>query len=273
MAFSIKFAHRFLRGDGCIEYLGEIVLNDTTEDFITAIDPGSAWTRSSYERQWRDGLKRLIEGEDRSCLLTCLPEPGFWDVHFLRFWTMHRTGGKVLFRERWRNRLPRGFDPAQPYRIVRKLAKRSGPKPKGPEWSISVADIVDFHDRMTISDDAADLTIEKPHYFQPENLPREQLESELDSGDADRIHDAFLNAAYYDNAGWVQAKCLDALASPIAKVRAGALAALQILAAVRKDLEPSIVAPAIYPLTADPDSNVRQTAIDVLADIKAFFGQ
>lgn len=96
---------------------------------------------------------------------------------------------------------------------------------------------------------------------------------ELDSGDADRIHDALLNAAYFHDAGWVQAKSLDALASPIAKLRAGALAALQILAAVRKDLEPSIVAPAIHRLTADPDSDVRQTALEVLADIKAFFGQ
>jgi hypothetical protein len=115
--------------------------------------------------------------------------------------------------------------------------------------------------------------LRRPTYFHPENLSGEALEAEFNSGDADRIYFALLNAAYFHEAGWVQAKCLEALASPVAKVRSGGLDALQILAAVRKELAPLVVVPAVMRLTHDSDEWVRERAMDVLADIEAFFGQ
>jgi hypothetical protein len=114
---------------------------------------------------------------------------------------------------------------------------------------------------------------ERPAYFHPEDLSVEALEAEFNSGDGDRIYYAFLNAAYFHEAEWVQAKSLEALASPIAKARSGGLDALQILAAVRKELDPLVVVPAVTPHTHDSDEWVRDRAKDVLADIKAFFGQ
>lgn len=117
------------------------------------------------------------------------------------------------------------------------------------------------------------MTFEKPEYFHPEEHTRAVLEAEFDSGDADRIYAAFLNAAYYEDAAWVQAKALEALASPVAVVRWGALAALQILAAVRRELDPAAVIAAVAPLKRDPDKDVREVAKDVLSDIKHIFGQ
>jgi hypothetical protein len=114
---------------------------------------------------------------------------------------------------------------------------------------------------------------ERPAYFHPDNLTVAELEAEFESGDADRIYSAFLNAAYFHEAGWVQTKSLKALASPVATVRLGALASLQILAAVRRELEPLVVVPAITPLLDDPDADVRLNTKDVLSDIKSFFGQ
>lgn len=114
---------------------------------------------------------------------------------------------------------------------------------------------------------------ERPQYFHPEDLPRAQLEAEFNSGDADRIYAAFLNAAYFDESAWVQAKAIAALASPVAVVRWGALAALQILAAVQRELDPTVVVPAVMPLKDDPDKDVREVAKDALSDIKHIFGQ
>jgi hypothetical protein len=114
---------------------------------------------------------------------------------------------------------------------------------------------------------------ERPAYFHPENLTVEELEAEFDSGDADRIYYAFLNAAYFHEAEWVQAKSLAALVSPIATVRMGGLASLQILTAVRKELEPLVVVPAVTPLLDDPDEDVCWKAKSVLDDIRAFFAQ
>lgn len=114
---------------------------------------------------------------------------------------------------------------------------------------------------------------ERPQYFHPEELSRAALEAEFSSGDADRIYKAFLNAAYFDDAAWVQAKGIEALTSPVAVVRWGALAALQILAAVRRELDPTVVVAAVAPLRRDPDKDVREVAKDLLGDIKHIFGQ
>jgi hypothetical protein len=114
---------------------------------------------------------------------------------------------------------------------------------------------------------------ERPAYFHPEELTVAELEAEFDSGDADRAYAAFLNAAYFHEAAWVQTKSLGALASPIATVRMGGLAALQILTAVRKELEPLVVVPAVTSLLDDPDEHVCWKANSVLEDIRSFFGQ
>lgn len=114
---------------------------------------------------------------------------------------------------------------------------------------------------------------EKPALFHPEPHSREELEAEFNSGDADRAYYGFLNAAYFHEADWVEAKCLGALTSAAVRVRLGALAALQILAAVRRELDAVRVVPAIMPLLDDPDAGVREWANDVLADIKSIFGQ
>jgi hypothetical protein len=53
----------------------------------------------------------------------------------------------------------------------------------------------------------------------------------------------------------------------------GGLDSLQILAAVRKELEPLIIVPAITPLLDDPDEDVRLKARELLGDIRSFFGQ
>lgn len=114
---------------------------------------------------------------------------------------------------------------------------------------------------------------ERPAYFHPEYLERPALEAEFRSGDAKRAYYAFLNAAYFHEFDWVQAKSTDALASPVVQVRLGGLNALQILAAVRQELDPLLAVPAITPLLDDPDEDVRDKAREVLDDIKGFFGQ
>lgn len=277
MTFSILFTGRMWRGDGVLLLPGELIFNDVVETFTAAVDPASDWRRIHYERQWRDGLKRIVDGKDSSCLITALPSPSpYPDTHLadsLLYWPMYRIEDQVAFQPHVRraDKLPRGFSPAKPYQIVRKRTV----KEKVPEWRVSFADIVDFYERMPTEtlEDPAELTFEKPEYFHPEEQSRAALEAEFNSGDADRIYAAFLNAAYYEDAPWVQAKAIEALASPVAVVRCGALAALQILAAVHKELEPTVVVPAVVPLTNDPDKDVRDVAKDVLGDIKTFFGQ
>jgi hypothetical protein len=277
MTFSIRFTDQMWRGDGALLLPGELIFNDVIETFTAAVDPASDWRRIHYEQQWRDGLKRIMDGKDSSCLITALPSPSpYPDTHLadsLLYWPMYRIEDQVVFQPHVRraDKLPRGFNPTKPYRIVRKKTV----KEKVSEWRVSFADIVDFYERMPTetAEDPAEMTFEKPEYFHPEEHTRAALETEFKSSDPDRIYAAFLNAAYYDDVAWVQANAIEALASPVAVVRWGALAALQILAAVRRELDPAVVLPVVMPLIDDPDKDVREVAKDVLGDIKRIFGQ
>lgn len=114
---------------------------------------------------------------------------------------------------------------------------------------------------------------ERPAYFHPEYLPRAALEAAFKSGDGNRAYYAFLNAAYFHEYDWVQAKSIEALASPVAQVRLGGLDALQILVGVRRELDPLLALPAITPLLDDPDEDVREKAEEVLSDIRGVLGQ
>jgi len=115
---------------------------------------------------------------------------------------------------------------------------------------------------------------EKPHLHMPELRSRAEIERELNSADPERIHYALIDASYHEDAAWMQERCLEGLNSPSPRVRYGALMAFQILTAVRGELDPVVVVPAVEILRHDPDPLVVESARDVLQDIKwVFFRQ
>lgn len=119
---------------------------------------------------------------------------------------------------------------------------------------------------MTMTDD------DKPELYIPESRSRAGYEAELASGDADRIGLALIDSSYQEDWAWVQARCLEGLSSAFAGVRGRALIALQVLAAIRRELDPVAVVPAVTPLLRDPDRHVALSAQDVLNDIRNIFG-
>jgi len=142
MTFSIQFVEQ-----GSWESWfapGELVLNDSIESFVASVDPGTEWTRRDYERQWRTGLKRITDGETKSCLITSLPDPGQTD--FLQFWPMYRVRDWVVLQEKWMlpTGLPPGFDPARPYQIVEDWISISDTGQKISEWWVPYRDVIDF---------------------------------------------------------------------------------------------------------------------------------
>lgn len=142
MAFSIQFVEQ---GSWELWFApGELVLNDSLESFVASVDPGTEWTRRDYERQWREGVTRIADGETKSCLITSLPDPGQTD--FLVFWPMYRVSDWVVFQEKWRlpEDFPRGFDPVKPYQIVGDWISISDTGYKISEWWVPYGDVIDF---------------------------------------------------------------------------------------------------------------------------------
>jgi hypothetical protein len=117
--------------------------------------------------------------------------------------------------------------------------------------------------------------IDKPELYTPdtpERSSRDALEQQFGSGDPDRIYHAFLGAAYFEDAAWVQTRCFGALSSPLTLICCGALEALQILVAVRGEFDRVPVITAVTPLLTSSDPAVVRAARDVLDDIRNIYG-
>jgi hypothetical protein len=95
--------------------LGEITLDDFVETFETSL---TFWSADRYERQWQDGIDRLLKGALRSCLITSMLDSrsevfGVW-------WKLYREGDHIVVQNQL---LPAevfggDFDPDEPYRSI-----------------------------------------------------------------------------------------------------------------------------------------------------------
>jgi CdiI N-terminal domain len=73
---------------------GKIVIDSFCETFTASL---SSWTREQYDRHWNTALERLIDGADRSALITSYIEPPTeaGPNDFLVWWPLYRDGDTV----------------------------------------------------------------------------------------------------------------------------------------------------------------------------------
>jgi HEAT repeat protein len=114
---------------------------------------------------------------------------------------------------------------------------------------------------------------ERPVHYMPEPMSRAELEERLASAHSQTVYHAFIDAANYEEAAWVQSKALAALSSPDATIRNGALFALIFLTTARREIDLETAVPAITTMFDDPDPTVVAIAGGTLADIRWVFGQ
>ncbi len=142
MSFSIRFLE-IEPSDPMLAH-GELVLNGCIEKFSSCTN---SWNISDYKRQWHDGIKRIIEGRRKSCLIISRHEPGFSD--FLIWWLMYRINDKIVFQEQWvpRDKVAPPFDPARPYEYIGDWTTISDDGHKISEWWVTPSHVVDFFQR------------------------------------------------------------------------------------------------------------------------------
>lgn len=112
MALKIYFLDDATAVDLC---RGEIVLNNFVERFEA---PLSFWSASQYKKQWSEGLRRIIDGDSRSCLITSMYDPK--KANFIVWWPMYRYPDRIVVQNQilFMNKLPELFDPSDPYRFI-----------------------------------------------------------------------------------------------------------------------------------------------------------
>lgn len=113
MSIRIQFLHKVPDEDSVA--LGRITLGEFVEEFEMIL---SFWNRERYEKQWRDGLQKILEGALRSCFITSV-----WNengVFGCEWWRMYRIGEQVaiqnqLIRPHIFNQSFENFNPDNPY--------------------------------------------------------------------------------------------------------------------------------------------------------------
>ncbi len=97
---------------------GRITIDDFVEDFESAL---WFWKTADYERQWAQGIQRILAGAAKSCLITSLIEPiRTADYVFGSWWKLYLDGVQVIVQHQLLigDVVGADFDVADPYSAV-----------------------------------------------------------------------------------------------------------------------------------------------------------
>jgi hypothetical protein len=109
-------------------------------------------------------------------------------------------------------------------------------------------------------------------YHEVQPMSREDEQAALATGDADRVIDALLSAAYHDpDWRWVQEQCLRFARHRDAAIRRVAVICLGHLARIHRRLDTAAVLPVLDDLAGDPA--VAGQVEEALDDIRLFVQQ
>ncbi len=141
--FYIRFENEF--NEDNLRY-GEIKIGDFQERFLASAD---YWTWEQYQKQWKDGIQRIINGQEKSCLITDMSNPKSTKYIFWR--PMYLVGNKVFFQDQilLLEQLESPFDENSPFLSVsdRKTISEEGDMIS--EWEIDLEDVVLFFEKIS----------------------------------------------------------------------------------------------------------------------------
>lgn len=143
MSFSISFLQNATHNiDICPNHaLGEIVIGDFRERFESPLD---YWSIKDYQSQWKEALRKTIEGNAKSCLITSLNDPR--SSNFYIWWPIYRENESVFIQNHlfFLDEAPEPFDLYNPYKFVKERVTINEDGQKISEWTVSMDEISDF---------------------------------------------------------------------------------------------------------------------------------
>lgn len=137
MSILIRYLHELSEEPGEPDLaLGEITLGSFIEQFEMNL---STWSVERYQRQWYEGIQKILDGASKSCLMT-----SFWredDAFGGEWWPMYRVQDYVIvqdqfirpdiFSQKFDN-----FDPDDPYPSIPDRESVNEDGQKISEWSV-----------------------------------------------------------------------------------------------------------------------------------------
>jgi len=117
---------------------GQIRLGDFQESFVADV---VLWKPSQYLQHWRSAVRRIVEGEERSALITSFLEPSL--SRYLVWWPLYRDGQNVRIQNQLRffDQLRRPFSLERYWDSVDQRRQISDNGEKISEWIVPVEDM------------------------------------------------------------------------------------------------------------------------------------
>jgi hypothetical protein len=133
---------------GVTAVYGEIKIGDFSETFIASL---VFWTRDRYERHWRAAIGKIVDGSERSALITSCVGP-IHSSHLL-WWPLYREKNSVYIQNQilFYDQLNKPFSAERPWDCVR---ERQTVNPEGKrvsEWVTHVDSLREFLQRTASS--------------------------------------------------------------------------------------------------------------------------
>lgn len=124
--------------------IGEIRIDDFCETFEM---PMLYWRSGDYEKQWTEALRRLIEGENTSSLVTSILDPTY--SNFIFWWPLYRFGEQVKIHNQilFFNKLDGPFEIKNLYRHIPPYLNKTEDGEEVSEWVTSVSALETFLNR------------------------------------------------------------------------------------------------------------------------------
>jgi hypothetical protein len=124
--------------------LGEIAIGEFSERFEIVLE---YWNKSDYQRQWFEGLSRIVGGNTKSCLITSLTDPA--SANFIFWWLIYRDGTVTVFQNQilFLDELAAPFDVVNPYAVIPDRVQITEDGEKVSEWTAPITDLIMWLER------------------------------------------------------------------------------------------------------------------------------
>ena len=117
---------------------GKIQIGDFSETLIASL---VSWDRMQYERHWASAIRRILEGQERSALITSFVQPPL--SRHLVWWPMFRDCETVHVRQQllFFDQLAQPFSVEDPWDFIGERIHSSSDGSKISEWTLPIEDM------------------------------------------------------------------------------------------------------------------------------------
>ena len=131
-------------GTGAKAVYGKIQIDDWDETFSAS---QVFWTAEQYQRHWAAALRRIVEGENRSALITSYIEP--MSGGFLNWWPLYREGDTIYIQNQmlFFDQLKSPFCVEYPWESVSERKTTTAEGTEISEWTTTVSSLQQYLQR------------------------------------------------------------------------------------------------------------------------------